>query len=168
MAASPITCSPGVTEWPDANPCHECRLASPERAALLNSSSTTFAPRDNPNARPLIRFRGMTKRFGLFAIEGPDLAIYPCELFALLGPSGRAKTAMMWMLAGFETSTEGKIDLDGCYIVSIPPHWRPVNMMFISCAVPASERLGQSPLWPALRQHAESRTSGSYWARLCA
>ncbi|MFG6083702.1 hypothetical protein ACEUZ9_005427 [Paracoccus litorisediminis] len=101
---------------------------------------------DNPNTRPLIRFKGLIKRFGLLtAIKGPDLAIYPCELFALLGPSGRTKTAMMWMLARFDTSTEGKIHLDGRDIVSGLPHWRPVNMIFISCAVPASECLGHLP-----------------------
>src|SRR5262245_9117917 len=39
------------------------------------------------------------------------------------------------MLAGFETPTEGRILLDGEDIVAVPPHRRPVNMMFQNYAL---------------------------------
>ena len=39
------------------------------------------------------------------------------------------------MLAGFETPSEGRILLDGEDIVTVPPHRRPVNMMFQSYAL---------------------------------
>ncbi|QYZ69610.1 ABC transporter ATP-binding protein [Neotabrizicola shimadae] len=95
-----------------------------------------FAPWDDPQAQPLIRFQGVSKAFGTFtAIENLTLDIYPREFFALLGPSGCGKTTMMRMLAGFETPTAGSIFLDGRDIGHVPPHLRPVNMMFQSYAL---------------------------------
>jgi len=100
------------------------------------AEKTPFEPWTDPAATPLIRFEGVTKRFGSFtAIEDLDLAIYPREFFALLGPSGCGKTTMMRMLAGFETPTSGRIHLDGRDIGHVPPHLRPVNMMFQSYAL---------------------------------
>lgn len=99
-------------------------------------SQTIFAPWDDPNAKPLIRFQNVTKRFGDFtAIDDLTLDIFEKEFFALLGPSGCGKTTMMRMLAGFETVTEGRIELSGQDIGNVPPNKRAVNMMFQSYAL---------------------------------
>jgi putrescine transport system ATP-binding protein len=98
--------------------------------------ATAFAPWDDPDAVPLIRFQGVTKRFGDFtAIADIDLDIYPREFFALLGPSGCGKTTLMRMLAGFESPSQGAITLEGRDMVHVPPHKRAVNMMFQSYAL---------------------------------
>ena len=95
-----------------------------------------FAPWDDPEEAPLIRFRSVTKRFGSFtAIDAIDLDIYEREFFALLGPSGCGKTTMMRMLAGFEDPTEGTVLLDGQDIAGTPPNKRATNMMFQSYAL---------------------------------
>ena len=95
-----------------------------------------FAPWADPGARPLLRFDGVSKRFsGLAAVDRVSLDIFPGEFFALLGPSGCGKTTLLRMLAGFETPDEGRILLDGEDIASVPPHRRPVNMMFQSYAL---------------------------------
>lgn len=95
-----------------------------------------FAPWNDPNETPLIRFRNVSKRFGGFtAIDNLTLDIYAKEFFALLGPSGCGKTTMMRMLAGFESVTEGKIELAGEDIAGVPPNQRAVNMMFQSYAL---------------------------------
>lgn len=95
-----------------------------------------FAPWDDPNEKPLIRFQGVTKRFGEFtAIDNIDLDIYTKEFFALLGPSGCGKTTLMRMLAGFEAPTEGTILLEGKDIAPVPPNKRATNMMFQSYAL---------------------------------
>ncbi|MWD26696.1 polyamine ABC transporter ATP-binding protein [Aquicoccus sp. SCR17] len=97
---------------------------------------TVFAPWTDPDAKPLIRFRNVTKRFGDFtAIDDLTLDIYEKEFFALLGPSGCGKTTMMRMLAGFESITEGTIELAGQDIAPVPPNKRAVNMMFQSYAL---------------------------------
>ncbi|MDG1170839.1 MAG: ABC transporter ATP-binding protein [Sulfitobacter sp.] len=99
-------------------------------------SQTVFAPWDDPNEKPLIRFQNVTKRFGDFvAIDNLTLDIFAQEFFALLGPSGCGKTTMMRMLAGFETVTEGRIELAGKDIGPVLPNERAVNMMFQSYAL---------------------------------
>ncbi|MRU15723.1 ABC transporter ATP-binding protein [Roseovarius sp. A21] len=99
-------------------------------------SQTVFEPWNDPAAKPLIQFKGVTKRFGEFtAIDDQTFDIYEKEFFALLGPSGCGKTTMMRMLAGFEAPTEGTIWLDGQDIAPIPPNKRAVNMMFQSYAL---------------------------------
>jgi putrescine transport system ATP-binding protein len=99
-------------------------------------SQKVFAPWDDPNETPLIRFQNVTKRFGEFvAINDLTLDVFEREFFALLGPSGCGKTTMMRMLAGFETISEGRIELAGQDIGPVPPNKRAVNMMFQSYAL---------------------------------
>src|SRR6056297_2274667 len=99
-------------------------------------ADSVFAPWTDPQAKPLIQFKGVTKRFGDFtAIDDLTQDIYEKEFFALLGPSGCGKTTLMRMLAGFETPTEGQILLAGKDIGHIPPNKRAVNMMFQSYAL---------------------------------
>ena len=99
-------------------------------------AESVFAPWDDPDENPLIRFRNVTKRFGEFtAIDDLTLDIFAQEFFALLGPSGCGKTTMMRMLAGFEHPTSGTIELAGNDIAKVPPNKRAVNMMFQSYAL---------------------------------
>ena len=91
---------------------------------------------DDSAARPLVRFEAVSKRFGnIVAVERLSLDIFEREFFALLGPSGCGKTTLLRMLAGFEQPSEGRILLDGADISGLPPHRRPVNMMFQSYAL---------------------------------
>ncbi len=99
-------------------------------------SLAVFAPWDDPEQKPIIQFKSVTKRFGSFtAIDNIDLDIFEREFFALLGPSGCGKTTLMRMLAGFETPSEGTILLEGKDIARVPPNKRAVNMMFQSYAL---------------------------------
>ncbi|MFW2588481.1 ATP-binding cassette domain-containing protein [Sagittula sp. SSi028] len=99
-------------------------------------SQTVFAPWDDPAEKPLIQFKGVTKRFGDFvAIDDLTQDIYAREFFALLGPSGCGKTTLMRMLAGFEQPTSGQILLGGYDLTDIPANQRSVNMMFQSYAL---------------------------------
>jgi putrescine transport system ATP-binding protein len=96
----------------------------------------TFAPWTDPAARPLVRFEAVSKRFGsAIAVDGLSLDIFAGEFFALLGPSGCGKTTLLRMLAGFETPDAGRVLLDGADLAGVPPHRRPVNMMFQSYAL---------------------------------
>ncbi|WP_436642753.1 ABC transporter ATP-binding protein [Microbaculum sp. FT89] len=95
-----------------------------------------FAPWEDPTAKAFIRFDNVTKRFGDFvAVDNLSLDVYEREFFSLLGPSGCGKTTLLRMLAGFEKPSEGRILLDGQDISGVPPHRRPVNMMFQSYAL---------------------------------
>jgi putrescine transport system ATP-binding protein len=86
--------------------------------------------------RVLVEFQAVSKRFGaVVAVEQLSLEIHEGEFFALLGPSGCGKTTLLRMLAGFEQPSEGRILLDGADISDVPPHKRPINMMFQSYAL---------------------------------
>ncbi len=87
-------------------------------------------------SQPLLRIEGVSKRFGAFAaVDHLSLDIYQGEFFALLGPSGCGKTTLLRLIAGFEQASAGRILLDGVDLGPVPPHRRPVNMMFQSYAL---------------------------------
>jgi spermidine/putrescine transport system ATP-binding protein len=80
---------------------------------------------------PSVEIQDVTKRFGeVTAVDGVSLAIARGEFFALLGPSGCGKTTLLRMIAGFETPGAGTIRIQGRDVTRIPPHRRPVNMVF--------------------------------------
>jgi putrescine transport system ATP-binding protein len=88
------------------------------------------------DGEPIVRIRGVSKAFGAFkAVDGVDLDIRRGELFALLGGSGCGKSTLLRMLAGFETPTAGRIEIDGVDMDGVAPYDRPVNMMFQSYAL---------------------------------
>ncbi len=90
----------------------------------------------DPEAEPFVKIRGLTKTFGSFtAVSGVDLDIYEGELFSLLGGSGCGKSTLLRMLAGFDPPTSGNMFIDGVDMAGVPPHQRPVNMMFQSYAL---------------------------------
>ena len=83
-----------------------------------------------------IRIANVSKHFGDFiAVDDVSLDIRRGELFSILGASGCGKTTLLRMLAGFETPTAGRIEIDGMDITDLPAYERPVNMMFQSYAV---------------------------------
>ncbi len=85
---------------------------------------------------PLIAIEGAVKRFGaVAAVDGVDLSIREGEFFALLGPSGCGKSTLLRMIAGLEVPTQGRILIDGRDMAGVPPHRRPVNMVFQSYAL---------------------------------
>ncbi|MBX3584170.1 MAG: ABC transporter ATP-binding protein [Rhizobiaceae bacterium] len=102
----------------------------------LGSIRRSFAPWNDPSARPYISFENVTKVFGDFtAVDKLSLDIYEREFFALLGGSGSGKSTLLRMLAGFDEPTSGRILLDGQDLRGIPPYKRPLNMMFQSYAL---------------------------------
>jgi putrescine transport system ATP-binding protein len=85
---------------------------------------------------PLLQLDHVTKRHGgLTAVDDVSLTVENGELFALLGPSGCGKTTLLRLVAGFETPDAGRLLIDGIDMTDVPPHRRPVNMMFQSYAL---------------------------------
>jgi len=90
----------------------------------------------DPTAKPQVVIEGVSKSYGGFtAVDNVDLAIYKGEIFALVGASGCGKTTLLRMLAGFARQSSGRISIDGMEMSDVPPHERPVNMMFQSYAL---------------------------------
>jgi len=89
-----------------------------------------------PGRSAVLRFERITKRFGeAAAVDDLTLDIYEGEFFALLGSSGCGKTTLLRLAAGFETPDSGRVLLAGQDLTGIPPHRRPLNMMFQSYAL---------------------------------
>ena len=85
---------------------------------------------------PFVRIQKVTKKFGDFiAVDDVSLDVWKGELFCLLGGSGCGKSTLLRMLAGFETPTFGRIEIDGQDMAGLPPYERPTNMMFQSYAL---------------------------------
>ena len=83
-----------------------------------------------------VRVEEVVKIFGdTVAVQSVSVSVRRHEIFALLGSSGSGKSTLLRMLAGFEEPTSGRIWLDNEDITSLPPHRRPVNMMFQSYAL---------------------------------
>ena len=83
-----------------------------------------------------ISIQNVDKYFGSFqAVHDISVDIKQGEFFSLLGSSGCGKTTLLRMLAGFETPTDGEIFIDGQAMTEVPPHHRPVNMVFQSYAI---------------------------------
>src|SRR5258708_1967227 len=92
----------------------------------------------DPDAKPQIVIESINKTFGGFiAVDSVNLRIYKGEMFALVGASGCGKTTLLRMLAGFATPSTGRILIEDRDMTKVPPHERPVNMLFQS-----------SPLFP--------------------
>lgn len=113
----------------------------------LSSESSSPSPINPLAARPqgkaprfvedvVLEVKRLSKRFDeALAVDDVNLQVKRGEIFALLGGSGSGKSTLLRMLAGFETPSEGRILLDGEDITAMPPHKRPINMMFQSYAL---------------------------------
>ncbi len=78
-----------------------------------------------------IEFRGVTKRFDdIIAVDDVSLSVERGAFFSFLGPSGCGKTTSLRLIAGFDQPSEGDVFIGGTSVVGIPPHKRPVNMVF--------------------------------------
>src|SRR4249920_1196446 len=63
---------------------------------------------------PLIRARGLVKRFGSFtAVDGIDFDLQRVEAFGFLGPNGAGKSSTMRMIGCVSRPTEGTLRILG-------------------------------------------------------
>jgi putrescine transport system ATP-binding protein len=105
---------------------------------MIATQSKSLAERPwlDPNATAQVVIDGVGKTFGAStAVDNVNLGIFKGEMFALVGASGCGKTTLLRMLAGFEHPSSGRICIDGVDMSTVPPHERPVNMMFQSYAL---------------------------------
>ncbi len=90
----------------------------------------------DPQAVPQIVIDNVSKAYDhVKAVDGVNLKIHKGEMFALVGGSGCGKTTLLRMLAGFTEPSAGRIMIDDADMKNVPPHARPVNMMFQSYAL---------------------------------
>ncbi len=65
-------------------------------------------------AEPVIRVRGLTKRYGeIQAVAGIDFDVAPGQIFGLLGPNGAGKTTTVEILEGLRIPDGGEVSVLG-------------------------------------------------------
>jgi ABC-2 type transport system ATP-binding protein len=70
-----------------------------------------------PDTTPVIRARGLTKRFGtLVAVDDVDLTVPRANVYGFLGPNGSGKSTTIRMLCGLLTPSAGEIEVLGLKI----------------------------------------------------
>jgi ABC-2 type transport system ATP-binding protein len=87
------------------------------RITDLNASTShgaTLPARLRPVPEPVVRLRGVEKRYGDFtALAGVDLDVAPGEILGLLGPNGAGKTTAVRLLLGTSRPSAGEVRLFG-------------------------------------------------------
>jgi len=72
-------------------------------------------------AEPIIRTRGLTKRFGDFtAVNDLSIEVMPGSIFAFLGANGSGKSTTIRMLIGLLRPTAGTVEVDGVDVIRRP------------------------------------------------
>ncbi|SAK89144.1 ABC transporter ATP-binding protein [Caballeronia pedi] len=64
------------------------------------------------------------------AIDNVSLDIKKGEFMTFLGPSGSGKSTTLYIVAGFQEPTEGRVLLDGKPLLSVAPNKRNIGMVF--------------------------------------
>ncbi|MBK8986085.1 MAG: ABC transporter ATP-binding protein [Chloroflexi bacterium] len=83
-----------------------------------------------------LELSGVNKQYGqVTAVTDFNLSVESGEFISFLGPSGCGKTTTLRMIAGFETTTSGKIRVNGADITHKRPNQRQIGMVFQSYAL---------------------------------
>lgn len=86
-------------------------------------------------AQPIITIENVHKSFGqVEVLKGIDLIVYPGEVISLIGSSGSGKSTLLRCLNHLETTSAGKITIDGIVLDESTSHInqirREVGMVF--------------------------------------
>ena len=83
-----------------------------------------------------VRLTDIRKSFGpVEVLHGLSLEIPAGAFISLLGASGCGKTTLLRIVAGLETVTAGRVEIDGRDVTGLPPEARDIAMMFQSYAL---------------------------------
>jgi sn-glycerol 3-phosphate transport system ATP-binding protein len=79
----------------------------------------------------------LQKSYGgnVLAVKGVNLSVADGEMIVLVGPSGCGKSTLLRMVAGLESVTAGRIEIDGRDVAKAEPAERDIAMVFQNYAL---------------------------------
>jgi multiple sugar transport system ATP-binding protein len=96
-----------------------------------------------------LSLQGLRKEYGdLVALDELNLDVRDGEFFVLLGPSGAGKTTTLKCIAGLETPTAGRVEIDGRDVTDVEPYDRNVAMAFENYALYPQKTAFQNMSFP--------------------
>ena len=80
---------------------------------------------------PFLQIQRLRKTYDqVVAIDQVSLDIEKGEFMTFLGPSGSGKSTTLYIVAGFQSPTDGRVLLDGKPLLSVAPNRRNIGMVF--------------------------------------
>ena len=96
-----------------------------------------------------VRLEGITKSFGDFtAVNNLYVTIDDGTLAGLLGPSGCGKSTTLYMIAGLEKPTSGRIYFGDEDVTDLPPEKRGIGLVFQNYALYPHMTVRQNIMFP--------------------
>ena len=96
-----------------------------------------------------VRLEGITKSFGNFtAVNNLNVTIEDGTLAGLLGPSGCGKSTTLYMIAGLEKPTSGRIYFGDEDVTDLPPEKRGIGLVFQNYALYPHMTVRQNIMFP--------------------
>ncbi|MDE5978159.1 MAG: ABC transporter ATP-binding protein [Turicibacter sp.] len=96
-----------------------------------------------------VRLEGITKSFGDFtAVNNLSVTIEDGTLAGLLGPSGCGKSTTLYMIAGLEKPTSGRIYFGDEDVTDLPPEKRGIGLVFQNYALYPHMTVRQNIMFP--------------------
>jgi ABC-type Fe3+/spermidine/putrescine transport system ATPase subunit len=96
------------------------------------------------SARGRVELAGLTKTGSGGAVDAVDLEIAAGEFFAVLGPPGSGKTALLRLVAGLDRPTSGTVRLDGLDAAKIRAHRRRATYLGDNLELPGSQTIEEA------------------------